>query len=150
MKYYLLLLLSIITLSVKGQIILPKGFKCSLKQNERTFHSQYLSNGKISFFSYTWGHEGLDAKETREFIEQTYGIKLSKTKDGLFWGTAPNFYVIIDNVMEYRVESTVNDKTFKYYSSWLLNYIRKNKSTGKANTFVTYDGKDCFRNVILE
>jgi hypothetical protein len=147
LTFLTLLITLLISKNSNAQLVLPKGFKCESKPSDRTYHSQSLSNGRINFLSYTWGHEGFDAKETREFIEKTYNIKLQKTKDGLYWGTAPIFYIIIDGVMEYKVESNINNKEFKYYSTWLLKNIRLSKAMGNPYpSFSTYNGGNCFLN----
>lgn len=139
-----------VAVSLKGpaQIQLPTGYQCVL--GEGHYNESYFTNGKLSFLSYPWGHDGIKGQKVIKLIEEGYGnkIKFAKTKDGLHWATgkANGFYiyiVLVEGQLQYTLRSLVKDTEFSNNSTWLLQQIRNNITSGNDNYYTDSYGNSC-------
>jgi len=142
-------LLSILNFVCWGQIKLPAEFHCVLGEGHP--NESYFTNGKITFKTYPWGHEGLAGIEVVDNIQDIYNqkIKFQRTKDYLYWATGKAdgkyiYIVLADEAIQFTVKSDVNDKVFSDYCVWLLKEIRREMKTTKELYFTNYKGSDCF------
>ncbi len=132
-----------------SQIQLPKGFNCVLGENHP--NESYFSDGVYSFTSYPWGHDGIYGRDVINTIESNWDhkVKFTQTKDGLYWASGKidgNYFysILVDDALQYTLQSKKNGAQFSNYSTWLLQQIRNNKKSGLDTYYTDYKGKSCF------
>jgi hypothetical protein len=150
MKIIIIFLLLLSSNLAFSQINLPKGFRCVDMSQKYFSRDNYFTDELYSFHSEIW----------REFENQTDFInslvdsyknsfKIKKTKDGLYWGSGilDNEYkyiiLIPDKLVSIVLSSKLNGSQFSNYSTWLLQSVRNNLSSGKDLYFTDNKGRQC-------
>jgi hypothetical protein len=153
MKIKLLFVLSLlISLNSFSQISLPKQFKCVL--SKESFRENYFTDGTYKFKTDAWGNGVENAKDLQPYLEELYNHKLAfkKTKDGLAWGTgfsnSKYYYIVVipERLTTVTLSSISNGSQFSNYSTWLLQQVRNNFSSGKDFYLTDFKGKECSSN----
>jgi hypothetical protein len=133
MKQIIFLFLIINSTIARGQIVFPKDFHC--ENVDYKTKTQLMYNGKIRFLK-----DRLDDGPIG--VLDNYSFSLSKTKDGIYWGSGKEgskyLYVLVTNDYLFEVSSNKDDETFSYYSTWLLAKVRTNLKSGNFPYFLDY------------
>jgi hypothetical protein len=150
---YSLILLSALFISniSFGQITLPRQFKCMTQDSWR---DNFFSYGTYNFRTEAHGYGIESAKDLVPYLEEAYQHKLvfKKTKDGLAWGTGKYqgkyFYIVVvpESLASISLFSAASGTQFSNYSSWLLQQVRNNISSGKDFYLTDVSGKECSSN----
>jgi hypothetical protein len=147
-----LIFLFCLSFSSYSQIALPKQFNCVLSNDGWRWN--YFTDGVYQFNADAWGNGVESPKELPGYLSDLYKRKLifRKTKDGLWWGTGKyegNYYYIVvipQRLTTVTLKAMTNGVQFSNYSSWLLQQVRNNISSGSDFHLVNYQGKECTSN----
>jgi len=134
-----------------SQINLPKGFRCVDMSQKSSYRDNYFTDGEYSFHNDAWGREFDNQKEFLNYFSDIYrnSFKIIKTRDGLYWGSGIiekeyKYVILIPNkLVSIILSSKINGTQFSNYSTWLLQTVRNNLSSGKDLYFTDDKGKDC-------
>ena len=151
MRIFIFCSLLFISNLVFSQISLPKKFKCIDMSGQTNNRDNYFTDGTYSFHHEVWGREFENEKDFLDYFIDKYksSCPIKKTRDGLYWGTGVfegkyKYIILIPNELATSIlSSNINGTQFSNYSSWLLQQVRNNLSSGKDLYFTDYNGKEC-------
>lgn len=151
MKKIIICLLLLSSNLAFSQINLPKGFRCEDMSQKSSYRDNYFTDELYSFHFDIWGREFENQKDFLNYFIDLYknSFRIKKTKDGLYWGSgiSENEYkyliLIPDKLVSLVLSSKLNGSQFSNYSTWLLQSVRNNISSGKDLYFTDNKGKEC-------
>jgi len=151
MRVFIICFLLICSNWVFSQINLPKGFECIDMSRQGSYRDNYFTDKVYSFHNDIWGREFDNQIEFLNYFSDLYrnSFKIKKTRDGLYWGSGNienEFkYVILipDKLISIILSSKINGTQFSNYSTWLLQTVRNNLSSGKGLNFTDNEGNEC-------
>jgi hypothetical protein len=116
-----------------------------------SYRDNYFTDKVYSFHNDIWGREFDNQIEFLNYFSDLYrnSFKIKKTRDGLYWGSGNienEFkYVILipDKLISIILSSKINGTQFSNYSTWLLQTVRNNLSSGKGLNFTDNEGNEC-------